>query len=1039
MLKRRISILAVTVILLLVLVMVAIAAAAPPEPQKEAVVRLPPVAIGAHRLAGDHLVPPSKDPLLMILQQQGLPLDATPEQIESARKAWYDRFQKQTDTWVNAQFQEWVDQREAELASPGRTAAAIQPVTATVFYMAVDFGGTDIITIPVEQADGTCVTETHTIVGPLHGTMAAPPATDNFTLWYTPDQVDDPKFYEKLLFGYEGAGRVRMDMVDPYDGQPGINLAGYTMQDYYDHVAGKGNVTITGTVEGWVTVDHSEGWYGANNCETGSHYGGYKVPVAQLVIDALDKFMADHPDAWTDPDFWPSYDGNDDGVVDSFGILHAGADESSGGGAEGPFAIWAHSSDLRNYSQWPDGYKVYEGNPGPEDDIIVGPYTMNPEMLDVGVACEEFGHNFFGLPDLYVSDANNSIGDWDIMSGGSWMGWLGGTNPASMPLWFKMIAAFDTGGTFTPVNWHLPMVERNYDDPTGDVTIYNLENTPDGQDKGVRINLPGYSEVVDNLAGSGKGAYSGTARDQVDLKLERQIPIPATGDNILTFDAYWEIEENWDYGYVEINGASIADMDSVTTDYDPNGNNLGNGITGFGDQQMRFDLSAYAGQTVALTFRYKTDAAATEAGWWIDNVALDGTPIDDFEGASLPGTFPGWTNTDPGWYVVPVTRDFTRYYLVEWRTKAKYDKGIAETAYIHNYSDDVHGDVVSRIPYNMPAALMYYRDTKYLNTYAQRPNYSDPPSYGSKYQLLIVDQNWTPMRIFDGAPSAENYYATWSGRISSYDSGLTLQATEPFSIPHYYGAPTLPPQEYTSKPAVTHFNDTLGYYGGYYYGAPCDPGYVCWVERDGSVVIPARDLYSVRMSDFYLNPLFGLYGYPWGPSWFGSGNPGDDNVQFGVNVELKAMDHTDPENSWATLSFYNYSVDIESTAGTYIVTDPQLSYNLVFQTTVSNRGNEVAKGVELYYDLGDEFVPIEIKIEEGSAVTERAAGFVANLPDIGPGQTVTVTLTAQAAESPGPAEFMISLQAYDGQVERGPWFAEGTTPLYLVYLPIVHK
>ena len=111
-----------------------------------AVTKLPPVAIGAHAIAGTHLVPPARGALMAILQEEGLPLDATPEQIQAAADTWYARFQKQSGTWVNAEFQEWVQQREAELAAPGVSAMQIQPVTATVFAMAIDFGATETFT-----------------------------------------------------------------------------------------------------------------------------------------------------------------------------------------------------------------------------------------------------------------------------------------------------------------------------------------------------------------------------------------------------------------------------------------------------------------------------------------------------------------------------------------------------------------------------------------------------------------------------------------------------------------------------------------------------------------------------------------------------------------------------------------------------------------------------------------------------------------------------------------------------------------------------
>jgi immune inhibitor A len=929
----------------LALVAVTVAAAPAAKPASAETVgskdaaKLAPVAIGAMRLSGTHLVPPARGELMAMLREEGLPLDATPEEAQAAAEAWYARFQKESDTWVNAEFQEWVQQREAELAAPGVRAMQIQPVTATVFAMAIDFGATETFTIPVEQPDGSCLTETWTITGPLNGLIPHPPATDNFSLWYSPSLTSDASFYEKIIFGYEGAGRARYDLTDPDDGQPGVNLAGLTVQDYFDNVAGEGNVYITGTVEGWVTVNHSEGYYGADICATGGHQGGAGHTAADLVADAVQVFSQTNPSYWTDPNFWPMYDGNDDGVVDTFWVIHAGMGQEAGGGEQGPFALWSHSSDVRNYAAYPQGIKVYEGDVmTTTDDIIVGPYTVQPENAETGVFAEEFGHNFFGFPDLYTSDASNSIGDWNIMSGGAWMGWLGGTRPASMPLWFKMIAAFDMGGgTIAPVNWHEPMVTRDYDDPAGDVTIGQLEKTPAGVNKGVRVDLPGYTLSTDNWAGTGKGAYSGTGRDQTDIMLTQQVAVGAAATGTLTMDAYWDIEDDFDYGYVMVNGAPIADMDGVTTNYDPNGNNLGNGLTGYGLATLRFDLSAYAGETVTLTLRYKTDAAVTYDGWWVDNVMLDDVVIDDFETAVAPGTFPGWTNSVPGWFVVPTTATHQRYYLVEWRTLTKYDQMIHKSAYIHNYSDGPEGDVVSRIPYNMPAALLYYRDTQYGATYAMEPNHYDPPSIGSKYLLLIVDQNWGPMRVFSdtvGDPAA--YEGYWTGRINSYDSGLTLQGTDAFTIPRYYYHPEWPAQVYASKPAVTKFSDAMGYYGGYYFGAPCDPGYVCSVTRYGSAVIPARDIYSTRIVDFAGDPLYGLYGATLAGLPLGSGAPADDNVQFGVNIELLSKAGDDAYDSTATLHFSNQQ-PIETEYEPKEISEPGTHF-FTYTLTVNNAG-----------------------------------------------------------------------------------------------------
>jgi len=50
---------------------------------------------------------------------------------------------------------------------------------------------------------------------------------------------------------------------------------------------------------------------------------------------------------------------------------------------------------------------------------------------------------------------------------------------------------------------------------------------------------------------------------------------------------------------------------------------------------MSFDLSAYAGQQILIAFRYITDWATYEDGWFIDNVAIDGVVISDGSSVDL--------------------------------------------------------------------------------------------------------------------------------------------------------------------------------------------------------------------------------------------------------------------------------------------------------------------------------------------------------------------------------------------------------------------
>ena len=148
------------------------------------------------------------------------------------------------------------------------------------------------------------------------------------------------------------------------DGKPGIDISGYTMKSMYEEMS-KGAYTVTGEATPWVTVDHSEAWYGATVCHQNDEgvyqYGAIQdmqghpdnpLGPGQLPIDAVAALAEAQPDfPWSDYDIEDQgdVDGDNnlnepDGVIDHVVLVHAGADKSGGGGQEGTYAIWAHSS-----------------------------------------------------------------------------------------------------------------------------------------------------------------------------------------------------------------------------------------------------------------------------------------------------------------------------------------------------------------------------------------------------------------------------------------------------------------------------------------------------------------------------------------------------------------------------------------------------------------------------------------------------------------------------------------------------------------------
>jgi M6 family metalloprotease-like protein len=694
------------------------------------VTRLPAIAIGARHPKEKRLVRPREEVVERSLRKQRKILPGmTPDQVQSAVKAYYYDFYKENSVRISPATQARVQQRwssalenasttTAQTTSASSTSKAVQPVTAKVLGLTVEFGGNDTFVYSALSGDAY-KSQKVTTKGPLKGQIPRPGASDNNSIWYDPAKSAKASFYERLIFGYQGVGRVRYDLRDPTDHRPGINLNGYTVQDYYDHMAGSGNVELSGAVKGWVTVNHSEGYYTKGPSST-----------PQLVVDALNKFMKAHPDYYNDNStnaFWKQFDANNDGIVDSFWLIHAGMGLEEGGGAQGDFAIWSYSGRLY-------GFKVYEGDPNTtDDDISIDHYVVLPEDVGLGVLVEEFGHNFFELPDLYTNDIENSIGFWSIMSAGTWGGWLGGTAPVGMPLYFRMIA--QCGDQLC--NWQEPLLELPYNATTRSVTIGQLESTPTGAYKGVKVNLPDYVDKT--------GSYSS-------------------------------------------------------------------------------------------------------------------------------------------------------YYLVEWRSNTKYDK-MLKTAYVTTYSDADEW-AVQRIPYNIPGAVIYYFNEKYPFSYALEDRMSAPPSIGPKYPLLVVDMNYDPLRLGDTG-------IVLDARKGSYDAALTLQATKPFTLTQIYRGGTIitGPWDFASKPAVRIFDDSQGYFAGFYAGSPCDEGAVCSASDNGSTVIPALDSYSTRITHYDGTPYTEFYGQAYGDSILGSGNPGDEGLQYGVRIKLQRKSRT---SDTATLLFNSH-------------------------------------------------------------------------------------------------------------------------------------
>jgi len=143
---------------------------------------------------------------------------------------------------------------------------------------------------------------------------------------------------------------------------------------------------------------------------------------------------------------------------------------------------------------------------------------------------------------------------------------------------------------------------------------------------------------------------SGSDRDEMAVK---QSAVPAGSRAVVTFAGRWNLEEGYDFGFVQISadgGASyqsVACTDTTTTDIAPDaGATAADNLPGFtgasaGWRNEICNLSSFAGQTVLLAFRTFNDPDVegtdpnTPAGFWVDDVKVGGALVSD--GTDLAG------------------------------------------------------------------------------------------------------------------------------------------------------------------------------------------------------------------------------------------------------------------------------------------------------------------------------------------------------------------------------------------------------------------
>ncbi|MCD5348867.1 immune inhibitor A domain-containing protein [Kineosporia mesophila] len=618
--------------------------------------------------------------------------------------------------------------------------------TDRIFVVLAEFGNQRHPSYPDQDTDPDTAGPT-TFEGPLHNAIPEPAKDDNSTVW----QADyDQKHYEDLYFG-----------------------EGDSLKTYYE-TQSSGRYSVEGAVTDWVKVPYNEARYGRS--------GGYPCSgnvcsnSGVLIGDALRAWITDQQaqgvsdseikDEVASFDQWDRYDfdgdGNfnePDGYVDHFQIVHAGGDEADGDPQQGEDAIWSHRSYVNS---------AQAGQTGPADNKLggtqvgstglwVGDYTMQPENGGLSVFAHEYGHDL-GLPDDYdtAGGVGNAVEYWSLMAQSrlNAEGEPLGTRPGDIGAWQKL-----------QLGWlDYEVVAGSGADTTIDL---GPEEYNTGRPQAAVVVLP-KKKVTDELVQPKTGQYewwSGSGNGQT-YTLSRDVAVPA-GSPELTFQASWNIEDcgpdACDYAYVEVDDGSgwKAIPGSITTAGE------GNAIDGVSDgwTPATFDLSAYAGTTVGLRFRYATDPAvqgqdpAAPAGLFLDDIAVGGAFEDGAETLDSAWAANGFTRTDG-----TVTTEFDNYYIAGHRSYISYDQYLKTGPY--NFSKlATNPDYVEHYPYQV-GLLVSYWDTSYSdNNVSQHPG-GGRNLYVDAHPATLYQSNGTPFRT----------------RVQIYDAPFGLEKTDSITL-----------------------------------------------------------------------------------------------------------------------------------------------------------------------------------------------------------------------------------------------------------------
>jgi immune inhibitor A len=145
----------------------------------------------------------------------------------------------------------------------------------------------------------------------------------------------------------------------------------------------------------------------------------------------------------------------------------------------------------------------------------------------------------------------------------------------------------------------------------------------------LRLHFRGMAEnVLIPVEVGEQGCWWSNAGDSISSTLTRAVDLRQVSRATLNYKIWYSIEEDWDYGYVEVSVDGGFTWDILDTPHtspeNPLGQGFGSGYTGESGGWINesIDLTPYAGQDILTRFHYVTDDAINGDGICIREIAV---------------------------------------------------------------------------------------------------------------------------------------------------------------------------------------------------------------------------------------------------------------------------------------------------------------------------------------------------------------------------------------------------------------------------------